>query len=336
MVEFVMNKVNPIKVTYHKFGVPAEVLTVEPLTLVKPGPRQVAIKLLAAPIDPVDSIIISGQSSTSQKLPGIPGVEGVGEIYEVGELIDKTLLHKHVLMPEGGTWQDSVIGNPDELVYVPNDISIEMAALALINPPTAWYLLHDFVSLQPGDWIVQNAANSSVGICIIQLAKHFGYKTINVVRDLAFWEKPLKEMGADYVVQQDSEWFQDPKYNAKAKLAINAVGGHTIPHLLASLMPRAVHVSFASLVSEPIIFPTMELMSKDLSLRGFLLFQKMKTSGFNDVLNSIFDFMRKGIIVLPIEKSYALRDIKQAVAHEEGFHRKGKILLTSTWSPGAE
>lgn len=327
---------NPVKITYHKFGSPQEVLTVEPLNLIKPGPRQVAIKLLAAPIDPVDSIIISGQYSADHKLPSIPGVEGVGEIYEVGELIDKALLHKHVLMPEGGSWQDCVLANPDELVYVPNDIPIEMSALALINPPTAWYLLHDFITLQQGDLIVQNAANSSVGICVIQLAKHFGFKTLNIVRDFDCWEKPLKEMGADYVVQQDSEWFRDPKFNAQAKLALNSVGGHTIPHLLAVLAPEGVHVSFASLINDPIIFPTSELMSKNLSLRGFALFHKMKTPGFNDVLNSIFDLMRKKVIVIPIEKSYALQDIKKAIAHEEGFHRKGKILLTSTWSPATE
>ena len=152
-----------------------------------------------------------------------------------------------------------------------------------------------------------------MGICVIQLAKHFGFKTINIVRDLALWEKPLKDMGADHVVQQDSEWFKDPKYKSKAKLALNAVDGHTVLDLVAALAPEGVHVSFGSLVTEPIVFPTMELMSNNLSLRGFSLFRKMKTPEFQDVLNSIFDFMRKGIIVIPIEKSYDLRDVKQVL-----------------------
>ena len=65
-------------------------------------------------------------------MPGIPGVEGVGEIYAVGELVDKAFLHKHVGMPSGGTWQESVIANPDELVYVPNDLVSEMAVLHLL------------------------------------------------------------------------------------------------------------------------------------------------------------------------------------------------------------
>lgn len=327
---------NPVKVTYHKFGPPEEVLTIEPLVPVKPGPRQVAIRLLAAPINPVDDIIISGLYPPMNQLPGIPGVEGIGEIYAVGELVDKALLHKHVGMPFGGTWQDSVIANPDELIYIPSDLSIELASLAFINPPTAWYLLHDFVSLQSGDWIIQNAANSSVGICVIQLAKHFGFKTINIVRDLALWEKPLKDLGADHVVQQDSEWLKDPKFNSKAKLALNSVGGHTLLDLVSGLAPEGVHVSFGSLINEPIMFPTMELMSKNLSLRGFSLFRKMKLPAFNGVLNSVFDFMKKGVIVIPIEKSYDLHDVKRAIVHEEKFHRKGKVLLTSNWIPPTE
>lgn len=330
------NKDHPIKIVYHQFGNPSEVLTVEDLEVTKPGPRQVAIRLIASPIDPVDSIIISGLYPKMNKLPGIPGVEGVGEIYAVGELVDKALLHKHVNMPLGGAWQDSVIANPDNLIYIPNDIPLDMASMAFINPPTAWYLLHDFVSLKPGDWIIQNAANSAVGACIIQMAKHLGIKTINVVRDLEKWEKPLKEMGADCVVAQDSEWFKDEKYSNKAKLAINAVSGHTLIDLVQALAPDGVHVSYGGLVDEAIMFPIGDLMSKRITLKGFSLFHKMHKPEFKDVLNSIFDFMKKGVIVIPVEKKYPLQDVKEAIKHEEAFHRKGKILLISNWNPGTE
>ena len=52
----------------------------------------------------------------------------------------------------------------------------------LVNPPTASLLLSEFVDLKPGDWVIQNAANSGVGSYLIQLAKLRGFKTINVVR----------------------------------------------------------------------------------------------------------------------------------------------------------
>lgn len=57
------------------------------------------------------------------------------------------------------------------------------AATATINPPTAYRMLKDFVDLKPGDWLVQNGANSQVGLNVIQLAKVWGLKTVNFVRD---------------------------------------------------------------------------------------------------------------------------------------------------------
>ena len=44
-------------------------------------------------------------------------------------------------------------------------------------------MLLDFVNLEPGDWVVQNGANSGVGQNVIQLANIRGFKTINIIRD---------------------------------------------------------------------------------------------------------------------------------------------------------
>lgn len=329
----------PVKVSYSKFGSPEEVLGVEPLSLIQPGPGEVAIRLLAAPINPVDGYIVMGYFPPLPQLPAIPGVEGIGEIYAVGDKVDKSLIHKHVRMPEAsGAWRDSVIAKADVLMFVPNEIDPEMASMAFINPPTAWGLLHDFVSLKPGDWIVQNAANSAVGICIIQLAKYFGFKTINIVRDLS-WEEPLKKLGADVVLKEGSEWYKDPKYASTAKLALNPVGGPTIIGLVNALAPNGTHVSYGSLSSEPNIAPISDLMSKNISMKGFILFHALDRSSreaIQDIMNSIFDLMKKGIIDIPVEKTYSLQDVKKAIAHAEGYHRKGKIILTSNWNPPTE
>lgn len=329
----------PVKVTYSKFGPPVEVLQVEPLSLVKPGAGEVAIRLLAASIDPVDSAIIMGHFPPLPQLPAVPGVEGVGEIYAVGDSVDKSLMGKKVRMPqEDGAWRDSAIAKVDELLFVPEGVESEMAAMAFINPPTAWGLLHSFVSLKPGDWIVQNAANSGVGIAVIQLAKYFGFKTINIVRDLA-WEGSLKEIGADVVLKEGSGWNKDPKYMSTAKLALNPVGGPSIAELTSALGPDGVHVSYGTLSSEPSVVPIRELMGKNISMRGFVLFNyfgHMPPKGVQDVMNSVFELMKKGIIDIPVEKTYLLQDVKKAVEHAEGYHRKGKILLISNWSPPTE
>ena len=65
----------------------------------------------------------------------------------------------------------------DKLIVVPNDIAPEQAAMLKINPITAWRMLHDFVRLEKGDWVIQNAANSAVGRAVILLCRELGFRT---------------------------------------------------------------------------------------------------------------------------------------------------------------
>jgi NADPH:quinone reductase-like Zn-dependent oxidoreductase len=65
---------------------------------------------------------------------------------------------------------------------VPSDLPPAYAATISANPATAYRMLRDFVTLSPGDVIIQNGANSMVGLAVIQMAKVMGVRTINVVR----------------------------------------------------------------------------------------------------------------------------------------------------------
>lgn len=67
-------------------------------------------------------------------------------------------------------------------------LSEVQAATLSINPGTAYRMLKDFVPVRRGDWIVQNGGNSQVGLAVIQLAREWGIKTINFVRDRSVHE----------------------------------------------------------------------------------------------------------------------------------------------------
>ncbi|MQK16885.1 alcohol dehydrogenase, partial [Escherichia coli] len=76
-----------------------------------------------------------------------------------------------VLLPVGsGTWVTHLQAPAAKLIPLP-DADPQQLAMMTINPPTASLLLGQFVDLQPGDWVIQNAANSGVGGYLIQLAK---------------------------------------------------------------------------------------------------------------------------------------------------------------------
>ena len=73
-----------------------------------------------------------------------------------------------------------------------------------INPPTASLLLDEASDLKPGDWVVQNAANSGVGRSVIPIAKARGLKTINVVRRPELIPE-LEAIGGDLVVVDEDD-----------------------------------------------------------------------------------------------------------------------------------
>lgn len=101
-------------------------------------------------------------------------------------------------------------------------------------------MLKDFVDLGPGDWFIQNAANSGVGRAAIQFARIWGLKSINIIRAREGMEelkKELEELGADEVVTEEdiaSEEFRETlksKIGRGVKLGLNCVGGKQVTDL---------------------------------------------------------------------------------------------------------
>ena len=158
----------------------------------------------AAPINPADLNQIEGKYPVRAELPATPGFEGAGIVAEVDADVTNVAVGALVILPHNiGTWRDAVAVKADELVVVPAGIEPVHAAMLKINPMTAWRLLHDYVDLERGDWLIQNAANSAAGRAVIQIAHELGYKTVNVVRRSELIDE-LRADGGD-VVLVDSE-----------------------------------------------------------------------------------------------------------------------------------
>src|SRR5208337_2291924 len=85
------------------------------------------------------------------------------------------------------------------LFALPSGADPRQLSMLAINPPTAALLLSEYVDLKPGEWVVQSAANSSVGRWVIAFAKTRGLKTVNIVRRPELVDE-LKAIGGDVVV----------------------------------------------------------------------------------------------------------------------------------------
>ncbi|HXQ02921.1 MAG TPA: 2-enoyl thioester reductase domain-containing protein, partial [Candidatus Udaeobacter sp.] len=225
---------------YETHGNPADVLHVESQPWPTPSAGEVIVKIRAAPINPADLNQIEGKYPVRAPLPATPGFEGAGIVAEVGPNVTNVAVGALVILPHNvGTWRDAVAVKADELVVVPAEIEPVHAAMLKINPMTAWRLLHDYVDLARGDWLIQNAANSAAGRAVIQIAHELGYKTVNVVRRSELIGELRAECGD--VVLVDSENLrrevEDAIGGPPIRLGLNAVGGESALRLANCLAP---------------------------------------------------------------------------------------------------
>jgi NADPH:quinone reductase-like Zn-dependent oxidoreductase len=320
-------------VRFSTFGHPLKVVEVVevPDAALKPG--EARVEVLAAPINPSDLLTLSGEYGQLPELPAVPGNEGVGRVVEVK---DSTAVSVGdlVFIPLGaGTWRSSLTAPAEALLPVPPGCDLQQASMIYVNPPTADLMLRQFVTLQAGDWVLQNTANSAVGRYVISLAKLAGYKTVNVVRreELA---AELRALGADAVLV-DSEAL--PKHvrevtgGAKVKLAFDAVGGDATLRLGDSLAPGGVVVNYGIMSGAgPKLSPAATIF-KDITLRGFWLALWMKRTPREEqraLFARLAQFIADGTLRTPVDGTFALEDIQVALTRAMEGGRSGKVLLT--------
>jgi trans-2-enoyl-CoA reductase len=318
---------------YETHGNPADVLHVESRPWPTPAAGEVIVKMRAAPINPADLNQIEGKYPVRAELPATPGFEGAGIIAELGPDVTNVTSGALVILPHNvGTWRDAVAVKADELVVVPEGIEPLHAAMLKINPMTAWRLLHDYVDLERGDWLIQNAANSAAGRAVIQIAHELGYKTVNVVRRAELITE-LRAEGGD-VVLVDSENLrrevEDTIGGPPIRLGLNAVGGESALRLANCLAPGSTLVTYGAMSLQPLKIPNGLLIFKDLRFRGIWInkwYDNATPAQRTEAFQYLFEMAKRGLLQTKVEKAYPLSEAKTAVAHSARGQRSGKIIL---------
>jgi mitochondrial enoyl-[acyl-carrier protein] reductase / trans-2-enoyl-CoA reductase len=318
---------------YGTHGNPVDVLHIETRPWPTPAADEVVVKMRAAPINPADLNQIEGKYPVRPELPATPGFEGAGIVVEVGAEVKDLTTGALVILPHNvGTWRDAVAVKADELVAVPDGIQPVQAAMLKINPLTAWRLLHDYVDLQKGDWLIQNAANSAAGRDVIQIAHNLGYKTVNVVRRAELIDELRAEDGD--VVLVDGENLREQVKNATAgapiRLGLNSVGGDSALRIANCLTFGGTLVSFGAMSLQPLKIPTGLLIFKDLRFRGIWInkwYDNATPAERIETFRPIFEMAKRALLKTKVEKAYSLSEIKAAVARAAQGKRSGKIIL---------
>ncbi|HRI71865.1 MAG TPA: zinc-dependent alcohol dehydrogenase family protein [Polyangium sp.] len=319
------------------FGPPSEV--VRYLDVPEPEPPhagEVLVEMIAAPINPSDLLILHGVYGALPSLPTIPGKEGVGRVLKVGPEVSDFEPGQRVLLPlNAGTWRERLKVSASQLLRAPEDAPIEQLAMATLNPLAAYYVLHTIQKLEAGEWIVQNAANSAFARWVIAHAKARGIRTVNVVRRSAQCA-PLRKLGADVALADGHELGKRVKAairGAPIRLALDAVGGGATTRMTSCVDHGGTVVCLGTMGGDAGYVGTNDLVFRDIHVRGFW-FASMRAQlpqeWLAEVTTNVIDTIAKGTVTIPVEASYPLERIKDAVEHAEREGRSGKILLVGT------
>jgi mitochondrial enoyl-[acyl-carrier protein] reductase / trans-2-enoyl-CoA reductase len=320
-------------VVYERHGNPADVLQIKVEPWPKAAADEVVVQMRAAPINPADINAIEGKYPARRELPAIPGFEGAGVVVEVGANVSTISKGALVILPHNiGTWREAVAVKASELVAVPPEIEPARAAMLKINPLTAWRLLHDYVDLKRGDWLIQNAANSAAGRAVIQIAHELGFKSVNVVRRPELIDE-LRAEGGDVVLVDGDKLRNEVKGatgGAAIRLGLNSVGGDSALRLANCLAFGGTLVSFGAMSLQPLKIPTGLLIFKDLRFRGIWInywYDNATIAERMEAFRPLFEMAKRGLLKTKIEKAYPIEDAKAAVAHAMRDKRTGKIIF---------
>lgn len=313
------------------FGPADEVLSLQSIPPVDPAPGHVVVNISAAPINPADLNIIEGKYGELPELPAVIGNEGAGHISAVGEAVEGLSVGDLVVILRRGTWAGSVTVPATDVVKLPADTDPIQASMLAVNPPTALLMLEQFVDLQPGDWVVQNAANSAVGRCVIQIARARGIRTLNVVRRPGL-KAELTSLGADVVVTEEVDLRKEMKAlcGEKAALALNAVGGPSALNLANALHPAGCHVTYGAMGRQPVKIPNGLLIFSGIRFCGFWLTRwksKADASGVSRVFGELSSLVRAGQLRIAVDSVFPPEQFLAAIQKATTSGRNGKVLL---------
>ena len=322
-------------VRFDRFGEPADVLLVHEAPLPSVGQGEVLVRIRARPINPSDLLTVRGFYGTLPQLPATPGYEGVGVIEAVGPDVTGVQTGQRVIVRTPGTWQELLVVKGTNLIPPPDSVSDESAAQFTVNPLSAWIMVTEELALQPGQWLLQTAAGSTLGRIVLQVAKLRHVKTINVVRrrDQA---QELRTLGADEVICTDEDDLGQRVMaitgGTGVSAAIDAVGGQVGSDVVRVLTPGGVMLVYGLLSRQPTSIDGGQMVFRTTSVRGFWLAAWLRAAPVakqQTVIREVMTHMAKGEVVPPVEAKYDLGDVTGAVRHAERPGRRGKVLLVN-------
>lgn len=284
---------------------------------------QVLVRMLYAPINPADLLVIdSGYAfDVGQDMP--LGAEGVGVVEAIGENAGTLMLGDIVMPLTRGNWCCYRNLPAVDLIKLPSAFDPVQAAMLRINPTTAWLLLAASGAAS-GEVIVQNAAGSTVATWVRRFAAEKGIVVIDVVR------KPEENL-PDAIVEGDDlpGRVKTAARGRPVRAALDCVAGTATERLAECLSPNGRLMLFGHLSGNPIKVRSQLLTGRGLSIIGFSLRPAEAALGREGVRLMFADLIALHVadpLILPVRSVIPLRCAPEAIEAARTVGR-GRVLL---------
>ncbi|KAL3685077.1 hypothetical protein R1sor_003099 [Riccia sorocarpa] len=304
------------------------------------APGRVVVHVTLRPINPTDMVNVrSGITARHYSHPVTIGSEGFGIVHSVGEGVSSVKPGQRVvplMWEEGragnGSWQEYVSLREEMVVPVPDTISDETAAQFVINP---WAIIGMFndLAVPKGEYLLQTAAGSVLGRQLIQLAKHKGIKTINLIRRPE-QKAELEALGADEVICYTSEdvvkRVKDITGNKLAYGALDAVGGDLTKKVTASVRRGGQVFIYGVLASSDATVRITDLF-REVTVKGWILSNYwLQEDKRNMYIKEALEYLGGKVMEPLVGEKFDLADFQEAIKKSEEVGKGGKVLLVST------
>ncbi|MEK9280105.1 MULTISPECIES: zinc-dependent alcohol dehydrogenase family protein [unclassified Bradyrhizobium] len=324
-------------VRFHRHGGP-EVLRIETVDIPPPARGEVQIRVRALGLNRAEALLRSGTYIEPATFPSGLGLEAAGTVEAIGEDVsgfahgDAVSIVPPVSMVRWPAYGELVTFPAELVVKHPPVLAFEAAAAVWMQYLTAFGAIIDIAGLDRGEVVAITAASSSVGLAAIQIANRIGAVPVALTRSSNKRQALLDAGAADVIASTEEDIrsrLADIAGSKGVRVVFDAVGGPTFEPLTAAMAPGGILIEYGGLSPEPTPFPLFNVLSKSLTLRGYLVHEIIRDPArLARAKAFILEGLSDGSLKPIIARTFPFEEIVEAHRFLESNTQFGKIVVT--------
>jgi NADPH2:quinone reductase len=213
-----------------EFG-PPEVMKLEEVPDLTPGPGQVLVRVRAIGVNPVDTYIRTGLHAVKPQLPYTPGSDAGGVVESIGEGVTRIARGDSVYVAGtvSGSYAGLALCSESQVHRLPSNLTFEQGAAVGVPYATAYRALFQRAGARAGEVVLVHGATGGVGTAAVQLARAAGMTVIATGGT---------ERGRSSIAEQDAHHVLDhhsPDYLNRIMEVTGSKGVNVILEMLANV-----------------------------------------------------------------------------------------------------